>query len=65
MKFDWKKGYILNDPELSPITSSFWMGSYANEVGAFGKPWRKVCNEKNKVILLVKSFHLISVLRKI
>lgn len=44
----FKKGYILREPDLSPIARSFWTGSYASAVGECGNPCRNVCNEKEK-----------------
>lgn len=38
----FKKGYILRDPDLSPIAKSFCTGSYASAVGECGNPCRKV-----------------------
>lgn len=44
----FKKGYILREPDLSPIARSFWTGSYASAVGECGNPCRNVCNERRE-----------------
>lgn len=57
----YKKGYIRRDPDLSPIAKSFWTGSYPSAVGECGKPCRKVCNWKKKLVKI--SFETLSTVK--